>query len=70
MVYPMLFRLCPLTMRTQAILLVRDAVLLLDQLWNSGKYSERTVKFELMLCTVQRKDRATGGSRVITWLPL
>jgi len=31
-IYPVLFRVCPLTMRTQGILLVRDVVLLLEQL--------------------------------------
>ncbi|KAF9643500.1 hypothetical protein BDM02DRAFT_3123338 [Thelephora ganbajun] len=34
-VYPVLFLVCPLTMRTQGMLLVRDAVLLLEQLHNS-----------------------------------
>lgn len=33
----MLFRVCPLTMRTQGILLVRDVVLLLEELQNPGK---------------------------------
>ena len=28
--YPLLFDMCPLTMRTQGILLVRDAVSILD----------------------------------------
>ena len=41
-VYPMLFRLCPLTMRTQAILLVRDVVLLLEQLRGQGEWLKRT----------------------------
>jgi hypothetical protein len=33
----MLFRVCPLTMRTQGILLVRDVMLLLEELQSSGK---------------------------------
>jgi hypothetical protein len=34
----MLFCVCPLTMRTQGILLVRDVVLLLEELQSSGKH--------------------------------
>ena len=35
--YPMLFEICPLTMRTQGILLVRDTILLLDVLPVDGE---------------------------------
>jgi hypothetical protein len=35
--YPILFKICPLTMRTQGILLVRDAILLLGILPTDGE---------------------------------
>jgi len=37
-VYPVLFKICPLTMRTQAILLVRDTVITLDLRPVDGQY--------------------------------
>ena len=36
--YPILFEICPLTMRTQGILLVRDAILLLGALPVDGEH--------------------------------
>ena len=35
--YPILFEICPLTMRTQGIVLVRDAILLLGLLTTDGE---------------------------------
>ena len=37
--YPVLFKICPLTMRTQAILLVRDAIYLLKVSSDGGEYA-------------------------------
>ena len=51
----MLFRVCPLTMRTKAILLVRDAALLLEKLENPGWCLKYVPEFELIFRTVQRR---------------
>ena len=37
-VYPVLFKICPLTMRTQTILLVRDTILILNLRPTDGRY--------------------------------
>ena len=36
--YPILFKICPLTMRTQGILLVRDAILLIGVIPADGEH--------------------------------
>jgi hypothetical protein len=66
----MLFQVCPLAMRTQGILLIRDVVLLLEELRSPGKGSKHTAECELTFWVVQRRYQVTGGSRAITSLPL
>jgi len=48
----MLFRICPLTMRTQGILLVRDAVFLLELSRDPSKCSQYITEFGLTFCVV------------------
>ena len=62
-VYPVLFDICPLIMRTEGILLVRDATLLL-RLYASGGEFYRFVQFQSTDALFQRvkwtEKRVTG----------
>lgn len=50
--YPRLFEICPLTMRTQGILLVKDATLLVDRCLNGGRSSNLVISPTDPRCSV------------------
>jgi len=67
-VYPVLFKICPLTMRTRTILLVRDTVDLLNLRPNNGQYSFHLLPPRWSLIAPRDRQRpylTSGNGRAI-----
>ena len=67
----MLFNICPLAMRTQTILLVRDTVVMLDLRPTDGKVSLLSAPpapiVLIALRGFQRSGLGSGDNRAIKW---